>query len=336
MMPPRPAPAPGPSPRPAIPRLDGRERAPWESEAFRADVLGGLARPQKAVPPKYFYDRAGAALFDEICSLPEYYVTRAELEILTAHADEIAACIGPGATLAELGSGRSVKTRLLLDRLADPRAYVPIDIEPGSLATAVLELRHAYPGLLVQPVCADFTQSFTLPPAAASAQRLAVFFPGSTIGNLEPRNAMLLLRKIRRRLGHGGLVIVGVDTRKPAPLLERAYNDARGVTAAFNRNLLVRIRRELEADVDPAAFDHVALWQEGPGRIEMHLRSRCAQTVRLDGFDFPFRAGETLHTENSYKYAPEEFAALAREAGFDPRWLWRHPEGLFAVHGLCA
>ncbi|HEX9795020.1 MAG TPA: L-histidine N(alpha)-methyltransferase [Planctomycetota bacterium] len=319
-----------------IPRLRADEiwRAEWELATFRADVIAGLSRAQKAIAPKYFYDVTGAALFERICDLPEYYLTRAELDILAGRADEMAALLGPDVTLVELGSGNSLKTRLLLDRLRQPRAYVPVDICAEALAAAAARLHRAHPGLLVLPVRADFTQTFALPPAAAKARRIAVFFPGSTIGNLEPGEAVLLLRKIRRRLAPGGWLIVGVDTRKPVHLLERAYNDASGVTAAFNRNLLVRIRDELGGELDPDAFEHHAFYNAPAGRIEMHLRSRADQPLRLDGHSFRFLAGETLHTESSYKYAPAEFAQLAARAGFAPAHLWQADGGAFSVHGL--
>ena len=323
----------GPAP---IPRLNGRERPDWESGPFRADVIHGLSQPQKAIPPKYFYDVTGAALFDRICELPEYYPTRAELEILAEHGEAIAEMLGPDVTLVELGSGSSLKTRLLLDRLHAPRAYVPVDICADALARAATGLRKAYPGLLVQPVRADYAHGILLPPAAARASRIAVFFPGSTIGNCEPHEAVLLLRKIRRRLPPGGWLVVGVDTPKPIAVLERAYNDSQGVTAMFNRNVLVRARDELGADVDPDAFEHVAFYNAPARRVEMHLRSRAPQQLRLDGHAFAFRAGETIHTECSYKYAPEAFAVLAREAGFQPARLWQDAASLFSVHVLAA
>jgi L-histidine Nalpha-methyltransferase len=323
--------------RVAIPPLTPQEqwRDGWEYEAFRADVRSGLSRPRKAVPPKYLYDATGAALFERICETPEYYPTRAELEILETHGAEIAALLGPELTLVELGSGSSRKTHRLLDRLERPRAYVPVDLAAGPLAAAAAALRAARPGLLVLPVCADFTMSFALPPAAA-AGRCAVFFPGSTIGNLEPADAVLLMRKLRRRLPAGGMLVVGVDVKKDIATLERAYNDAQGLTAAFNRNLLVRIRRELEAEVDPDGFAHRAFYDRIAGRIEMHLYACGDQTLSLAGEDYRFRRGETLHTENSYKYAPEEFAALARQAGFTPVQVWHDTQGLFSVHCLQA
>lgn len=320
----------------AFPRLAPREiwRAEWEVSAFRADVLAGLSRLQKSIPPKYFYDVTGAALFEKICDLPEYYVTRAELEILAARSGELAEMIGPDATLVELGSGNSLKTAYLLDRLREPRAYVPVDVCAEALDAAVARLHRRYPGLLVLPVRADFTSSFPLPPAAAKARRVAVFFPGSTIGNLEPAEAVLLLRKIRRRMAQGGTLVVGVDVTKPKAVLERAYNDAAGLTAAFNRNLLVRMRDELDAELDPAAFDHVAFYNAGAARIEMHLRSRGDQCVRVDNRSFRFLAGETLHTENSYKYSVDRFIALAQQAGYTSQAVWQDSRELFSVHCL--
>jgi L-histidine Nalpha-methyltransferase len=319
-----------------FPRLSGHEPPAGEAEPFRADVIAGLSRPQKSLAPKYFYDATGAALFDRICDLPEYYLARAELEILGERGEALADLLGDDVTLVELGSGSSLKTRLLLDRLRAPRAYVPLDICAEALARAAAGLRRDYPGLLVQPARGDYTRGILLPPAAASARRIAVFFPGSTIGNCEPHEAMSLLRKIRRRLAAGGWLIVGVDTPKSPDRLERAYNDSQGVTARFNRNVLVRVRDELGADVDPDAFEHLAFYNVLAGRIEMHLRSAREQHVELDGRSFRFRRGETLHTENSYKYTPAAFAALAREAGFSPAQVWHDAAGLFSVHVLGA
>jgi L-histidine Nalpha-methyltransferase len=322
-------------PRTPFPRLRPGEvwRAEWEQAAFRADVVAGLTRLEKAIPPKYFYDMTGAALFDKICDLPEYYLTRTEVEILAAHAGELAELLGPDVTLVELGSGSSLKTGLLLDALREPRAYVPVDICAEALAAAAARLHRRYPGLVVLPVRADFTASIALPPAAAKG-RIAMFFPGSTIGNLEPADAVLLLRKMHRRLPPGGWLIVGVDTKKPAAELERAYNDSAGVTAQFNRNLLVRIRDELDGELDPDAFEHHAFYNPSAGRIEMHLRSLVDQRVKVDGHTFRFLAGETLHTENSYKYTPAEFGQLAMRAGFAGTRLWQDPDGRFAVYGL--
>jgi L-histidine N-alpha-methyltransferase len=320
----------------AIPRLRPDEvwRAEWEQATFKADVLAGLSRIQKSIPPRYFYDAAGSALFDRICDTREYYVTRAELEILASHAGELAELLGPDVTLVELGSGSSLKTGLLLQHLQLPRAYVPVDLCKEALEASARRLHQRHPGLLVLPVRADFTHSFPLPPAAARAARIAVFFPGSTIGNLGPDDAQLLLRKIRRRVADNGWLIVGVDMPKPVEILERAYNDSQGLTAAFNRNLLVRIRDELGAVIEPEAFDHHAWYNTEAGRIEMHLRSREDQLVHLDGQSFRFRPGETLHTENSYKYSVAGFTALAERSGFRSHAVWHDQDGLFAVHLL--
>jgi L-histidine Nalpha-methyltransferase len=309
---------------------------PRELAEFQADVLAGLARRHKAVSPKYFYDDAGSALFDRICEQPEYYLTRAELEILRTQGNEIAEWLGPRVTLVELGSGNSGKTRLLLDVLADPHAYVPVEISSGHLITATADLRRRYPALRVVPLAVDFMQPFALPPIALGGDRVAAYFPGSTIGNCEPVEALALLSRLRQLAGPGGVVLVGVDTRKDVAKLEAAYNDARGVTAEFNRNLLRRIDRELDADFDPEQFEHVAHYDAARGRIQMHLRSRVAQTTRVDGHRFRFARGENLHTENSYKYAAAEFAELARCAGLAPERLWRDSGGLFTVHGLRA
>jgi L-histidine Nalpha-methyltransferase len=321
--------------RPLFPRLgdlDAR-RHDRSRVLFRDDVIAGLSRPYKAIPPKYFYDTAGSALFERICEQPEYYPTRAELELLGSCAPEMAAMLGPDITLVELGSGASLKTRLLLDALDRPRAYVPVDISHSALAPAAARMHALYPGLQVVPVRADFTQNFALPPSVTRS-RLALFFPGSTIGNLEPADAVLLMRKLRRRLAEGGWLMVGVDTKKPVPIIERAYNDAAGVTAAFNRNLLQRIRSELDADFDADAFSHRAFYEPTAGRIEMHLCSCRDHRATVDGHVFRFHRGETIHTENSYKYAPEEFAALAVLAGFKPARLWLARDGLFSIHGL--
>ena len=302
-------------------------------DAFHADVLSGLGRRPRRLPPKYFYDAQGSQLFDRICALPEYYLARAELAILRAHADEIAELVGPRALLVELGSGSSIKTRLLLDQLRHPAGYVPVDIARGHLAASVQALQRDYPGLRIAPVCADFTRAFSLPATAplAAARRRVAFFPGSTIGNLDPSEAALLLRRLRRLVGHGGGLVIGVDLKKESALLEAAYNDAQGVTAAFNLNLLLRINRELDGDFDPDSFAHLAFYNFQLGRVEMHLLSLRDQLVSVARRRLSFRRGETIHTENSYKYVPEDFACLAAGAGFAVRRSWYDCDGLFAV-----
>ena len=310
------------------------QRPPAGAAEFQADVIAGLSRRQKALPPKHFYDDIGSALFDRICEQPEYYLTRTEVRILESHRREIARWLGPRVTLVDLGSGNSRKSRLLLDTLAAPHAYVPVDLSRAPLLAAAQRLRRERPGLRVVPLLADFMEPVLLPAKAQGGRRVAVYFPGSTIGNCEPPQAIALLSRLRQLAGRGGAVLVGVDTKKDVGRLESAYNDARGVTAAFNRNVLGRIARELDAELDPSAFDHVALYDAAHGRIEMHLRSRARQAVRVDGHRFRFARGETVHTENSYKFAPLEFVELARCAGLVPARLWRDAEGLFSIHGL--
>lgn len=309
-------------------------RAPWEIDSFRADVLAGLSRVQKMLPPKYFYDATGSKLFEQICEQPEYYLTRTELAILQQQAKSIANLIGPGALLVELGSGNSRKAEILLEQMDQPAGYVPVDVSQVDLDEASRRLHKRHPHLAVLPVRGDFTLSFALPPTAARSARTCVFFPGSTIGNLEPHDAVLLMRKIHRRCAPSGLFIVGVDTRKDHATLERAYNDAAGATAAFNRNMLVRIRRQLRSDIDPDSFEHLAVFNPVQARIEMHLRSRRDQTVRIEDRRFSFRRGESIITEYSYKYAPDEFAALAERAGFAPAARWCSTDDAFCIHAF--
>lgn len=331
-----PTPAPGARRKSPIPPLSPQDdlRSGADTWAFRADVLAGLSRLQKTLPAKYFYDAAGSALFDRICEVPEYYLTRAELEILDMHGEAIAGRLGRGVLLVELGSGSSLKTERLLGRMAEPAGYVPVDLAEAHLAAAAARLHARHPGLPVVPVRADFTGHFSLPPAVARARPVCIYFPGSTIGNLEPHEAMLLMRKIRRRVAPGGFFLVGVDNKKAPALLERAYNDAQGVTAAFNRNILARIRRELGSDVDPERFEHVATYNVPAGRVEMHLRSAEPQRVHVDGREFAFRRGETILTECSYKYAPQEFGALAGRAGFATESVWQDAGERFSLHCL--
>ncbi len=302
--------------------------------AFRADVIEGLSRPQKTLPCKYLYDDAGSHLFERICELPEYYPTRTEMALLASAADEIAACLGPRVRLVEFGSGAGVKVRLLLAALADPAAYVPVDISRGHLVAAALALAKDFPRLRVQPLCADYTRPFALPPAPPGAAATAGFFPGSTIGNFAPDEAAAFLGGAARLLGPGATMVVGVDTPKDPAILEAAYDDAAGVTAAFNANLLVRVNRELGADFDLDAFAHRALWNAEESRVEMHLVSRARQSVRIGDRRFDFLPGETIHTENSHKFAPDAFAALARRAGYAPKALWTDARGWFSIHAL--
>ena len=300
-------------------------------EAFAADVIGGLTARAKSLPPKYFYDLAGSALFERITRLPEYYPTRAEIGILQLNAPAIASMFPPGSALIEFGSGSSRKARILLSAAATIGAYVPVDISGDFLQQDLRELRRDLPHLLVHPLVEDFTRPFEIPARLASLPRVG-FFPGSTIGNFEPEDAKRFLRHIGTVLGSGALLIVGIDLIKDEGTLNRAYNDAEGVTAKFNLNLLVRINRELNADFDLAAFEHRAFFNGGLHRIEMHLASTRRQQARIDGTAIDFAAGETIHTENSYKYTVESFQMLARDSGWSPIRVFT--DGLFCVHAL--
>jgi len=301
--------------------------------AFAADVLEGLAATPKQLPAKYFYDEAGSRLFERITELPEYYPTRTELRILESSAASIARLTDPGAALIEFGSGSTAKARLLLRHMASVRAYVPVDISAEFVNGEAARLQADFPALEVLPVAADFTGAFELPAAVKAGPRLG-FFPGSTIGNLEPHEVTGFLRRAKRVLGRGAAFVVGVDLVKDPEVLNAAYNDSQGVTAQFNRNLLVRINRELGADFDVSAFEHHAFYHRELRRIEMHLASLRRQKVRILGKCFEFRAGETIHTENSYKYSLESFAALARGSGWTPVSVWTDAGGNFSIHAL--
>ncbi|MCU0833936.1 MAG: L-histidine N(alpha)-methyltransferase [Chromatiaceae bacterium] len=299
-----------------------------------AEVLAGLRRRPRSIPPKFFYDAEGSRLFDAITQTPEYYPTRTELAILHAQAAEIAARVGTGSLLVEPGGGSCSKVRILLQGLR-PCAYVPMDIAREHLWVAAEQVAAEFPWLEVHAACTDFTRLMEVPTTAPEGPRVA-FFPGSSIGNFDPPGAVDFLAAVAGLVGPGGFLLIGVDLKKDRARLNAAYNDAAGVTAAFNRNLLARINRELGADFDLAAWRHLAFYNEDLGRIEMHLVSERAQTVRLDGETFDFTAGETLHTENSYKYTVEELQQLAAEAGFQPEAVWTDSEGLFSVHLLRA
>ncbi len=305
-----------------------------ETDRFRADVLRGLARSQKRLPSKYFYDAVGSRLFDRICELDEYYPTRTEFGIMRTHAGEMAERCGPKCLLVELGAGSLTKVRLLLDRLDRPAGFVPVDVSGEHLEASADELRDDYPRLDVQPICADFTADFALP-ARACARRV-VYFPGSTLGNFDPAEADDLLRRIARSVGPGGGLLLGVDLRKDRCVLEAAYNDVLGVTATFNRNLLVRINRELGADFDPGSFRHRAFYNAARSRIEMHLVSRIDQTVRLGDAEIRFRRGESIHTENSHKYDMAELARRAAACGLRTDATWTDSQSYFAVMYLTA
>ena len=300
---------------------------------FRRDVLDGLSGAPKSLPCKYLYDALGSRLFDRICTLEEYYPTRTETALLTEHVGRIGAAIGPHATILEFGSGSSAKAAILLDALESPRAYVPIDISHAHMTAAAARLAADYPEIEVRPVSADYTRPFRLPQDPHSRGYVG-FFPGSTIGNFDPREAQTFLADARFRLGAGGRFLIGVDLKKPAPILHAAYDDAAGVTAAFNLNLLRRINREIGADFTLDGFQHEARYDAVNGRIEMHLVSRGAQRVTVAHRTFDFAVGETIHTENSYKYAVGEFHDLAVGAGWSVEAWWRDRNALFSIHLL--
>ena len=312
-----------------------RVRAPEpENARFAEDARAGLRAQPKTLPCKYLYDTRGSQLFERICELPEYYPTRTELEIMREHAGAMARALGPDVLLVEYGSGSSLKTRLLLDVLKNPAAYLPVDISREHLLASAAALQAEYPSLRVEPVCADFSTPFKLPAPARVARRRVVYFPGSTIGNFSFAHAAQLLAEARALCGDGGALLVGVDLRKDRATLERAYDDAQGVTASFNLNLLQRMNRELDADFQLAQFRHRALWNEEHARIEMHLVSAVAQEVQLDGERFQFRAGESICTEHSHKYTPESFARLAERAGLRVVRAWKDPAARFSVQLL--
>ncbi|TDR90008.1 L-histidine N(alpha)-methyltransferase [Enterovirga rhinocerotis] len=303
--------------------------------AFLHDVLDGLSRPQKTLPAKYFYDLEGSRLFEEITRLPEYYPTRTELAILRDEAAAIGRLSKPGLAVVEFGSGSTEKIRTLLRALPDVALYVPIDVSGEYLGGEAAQLRADLPDIEVVPVIGDFTAELALPPEARGRPLLG-FFPGSTIGNFEPEAAEGLLARFRALLGSGSGLIVGVDLVKPDAILNAAYDDAAGVTARFNLNLLARIARELGVDLDPGAFAHRALFNRARSRVEMHLVSRHAQEIRVGGRTIRFAEAETIHTENSYKYRPADFEALAARAGWRREAVLTDPESLFAVFVLRA
>ncbi|HEY2069882.1 MAG TPA: L-histidine N(alpha)-methyltransferase [Rhizomicrobium sp.] len=299
---------------------------------FGQALTAGLSAAPKTAPCKYFYDREGSDLFDRICELPEYYPTRTEMVLLRDHAGEIAELMGRDVLVVEFGAGALKKIRLLLDALDAPRGYVPVDISGDYLNEVAASLRAWRPSLSVEPVVADFTQPFSLPKHEFGARRIG-FFPGSTIGNLDRREATAFLRRASAMLKGGGLLI-GVDLVKDPAILHAAYNDAAGVTEAFNKNILARANRELEAEFDLDAFAHYAFYNPALQRIEMHLMSLARQSVPVCGQRISFAEGETIHTENSHKYTIEGFQDLAREAGFSPRAVWSDPNRLFSLHWL--
>ena len=314
-----------PTPMPT-PSADGSD--------FEADVLKGLSAARKRLPPKYFYDDVGSRLFDRITEQPEYYPTRCEIRILQDHAAEIAKLIPAGAALVEFGSGSNRKARVLLAAAPVLAAYVPVDICGEMVEREAAELRPDFPYLNVHPVTADFTQDFELPEEAQSAVLRVGFFPGSTIGNFEPHEAAAFLRNAAKILGPGARLIVGADLIKPADVLNAAYNDEAGITAKFNLNLLTRINRELGGNFKPETFEHHAFYNRERHRVEMHLASLKRQKVKVAGECFDFRAGETIHTESSYKYSVESLGALARGVGWSPSGVWTDEKKHFSIQAF--
>lgn len=301
---------------------------------FRAEVLSGLQKPQKELPCKYFYDERGSLLYERICALDEYYIPYTEVAIMETYIEEIVQLLGPRVLLIEYGSGSSTKTRILLDHLHDIVAYAPIDISREQLLRVTKQITLDYPKLEVLPVCADYTNDFELPVPKRPNDRVVVYFPGSTIGNFEPASAKLFLERIAEVCGQGGGLLIGVDLKKDPTVLHRAYNDSQGVTAAFNLNLLERINRELGCDFQTEFFEHHAFYNPLEGRIEMHLISMKDQTVHLDDIAIRFVQGESIWTENSYKYELEDFERLAAAAGFKTERVWTDDQQWFSIHYL--
>lgn len=305
----------------------------------RAAILAALLQTPRRLPSRFFYDERGAALFDEITRTEAYYPTRVETGILHRHAEQLSAWMGSGARIVEFGTGSGLKTRILLDAACQPASYIPIDVAGPQLQAVAQDLRHRYPGMGVFPLCADYTRTLSLPAAGTGEGRTVVFFPGSTIGNMEPQDALGFLRRTALIAGAGGLLVVGVDCKKDRQVLERAYNDPEGVTAAFNLNILDHVNRIIGADFDPSAFAHHAYYNASAGRIEMHLLSAREQTVHvpdpvLGTLRIPLRADEAIVTEHSYKYTVEEFQSLAGQAGYAAGDVLMDAGGKFAVHVL--
>jgi dimethylhistidine N-methyltransferase len=297
------------------------------------EVLAGLSQGQKSISPKFLYDKKGSEIFEEICQLEEYYPTRAEEEILNSYAKEISRFIGVDSVIIEPGSGSGEKVRLLLPHLSSPEAYVPIEISKEILLRMTEELHEEFPALKVLPVCMDFTKDLDLPLTLANQSgKKVIFFPGSTVGNFAPHEAIELLKKFSRLIGHGGGVLIGADLKKDQQVLERAYDDALGVTAAFNLNLLQRLNREVDAEFNLNNFHHRAIYNPELGRIEMHLVSRVQQMVRVNQTVFRFREGETIHTESSYKYSTREFIDLCGKAKLGLKKFWKDEKGQFCVY----
>lgn len=307
-----------------------------ESDAFSGDILEGLRQFPKTIPSKYFYDGRGSQLFDEICELDEYYLTRTEMAILEDNMEAIADRLGSSAILVEYGSGSSLKTRMLLDALPDADAYVPVDISRDHLLMASEHIQQRYPNLRVLPVCADYSQPIPLNLVPTPGSRISVFFPGSTIGNFTPREAADFLSRLGDVVGTGGGVLLGVDLVKDEEILRAAYNDASGVTAAFNRNVLIHANARLGADFQPERYEHEAIWNADASRIEMHLVSRESHVVRIGDDEIEMDVGESILTEYSHKYTPEAFRELVSTAGFDVASVWTDDRNWFSLQYLVA
>lgn len=303
-------------------------------EIMLRDVQSGLSQTRKTMPSKYFYDEAGSVLFDKICELPEYYPTRTEMQIMTDHIEDMTDVIGDRCQLIEYGSGSSLKTRILLDAAINLASYVPVDISRSHLLLAANRLREMYPYIEVLPVCADYTRPFVLPRSQQPSRHAVVYFPGSTIGNFTPEQALGFLASIADTCGKGGGLLIGVDVKKDKATLEAAYNDSAGVTADFNKNILVRMNRELGSNFIVDQWDHKAVYDDSHGRIEMHLTSQVNQKVCVDDMKIQFRSGETIMTEVSYKYALSEFEQLADRAGWQVQQVWTDHRALFSVQYL--
>ena len=295
-------------------------------------VVDGLSQSPKQLHPKLFYDQNGSSIFEQICAQPEYYLPNVERSICENYADEIIACLGEDCHIIEPGAGSSIKIRFLLDRI-NPAMYVPMDISAEHLRVSVQKLAEDYPHLPIHAICVDHTKSFQLPDVIPAHKRV-FFYPGSSLGNFDPDEAICFLKDLHSKAGEGGSLLIGIDTKKSEAVLNLAYNDANGATAAFNLNLLKRIQNELDSELNTDGFDHHAFYNKEQGRIEMHLRSHKQQKLRINGSTFHFEPGESIHTENSYKYTPDEFKALAREAGWQSEKLWQDIDKYFSVHFL--
>jgi dimethylhistidine N-methyltransferase len=314
----------------------GQQVSEPDSSDLLTDVIAGLSSNPRTLPCKYFYDERGAALFQKICELPEYYITRTEIDILDRYRAEIASQLGPNTELIGLGTGAGTKTRILIEALEKPAVYVPVDISEKQLRESTALFQKIFPDLEILSVCADYLQRVVLPSPRRRAVRKIVYFPGSTIGNFEPAEALEFLHRIANLCRGGGGLLIGVDLKKDRQVLEAAYNDRAGITAQFNLNLLERANRELGADFDLEEWQHRAIYNPDAGRIEMHLVSEIEQCVHVDAHKFHFRQGDKIITEFSYKYAPEEFAALAAKAGLKFVRMWTDNAGLFGLFYLVA